>query len=149
MSLRCVPMLTHADGCIHSLRAFVFYSVFGVVDFAPLRSQRGVSLGAADASVDRDQQLQCSSMAPSCSPKSMYRLADEAGAPMRSMHRFLNLKFRSQWNIPKLKALALDAIESRLSAENIMSELLCPFTPLSVPVTSFIGLAADVYLSNF
>lgn len=82
-------MLTHADGSIHSLRAFVFYSVFEVVNFAPLRSQRGVSLGAAD--VDRDQQLQRSSMVPSCSPKSMYRLADEAGAPMRSMHRFLNL----------------------------------------------------------
>ncbi len=54
---------------------------------------------------------------------------------MRMMHHSLNLYFCSQWNVPRLKSLAMAAIESRLSTENILPELFSPFTPLFVLIS--------------
>ncbi|KAI0365611.1 hypothetical protein BV20DRAFT_721076 [Pilatotrama ljubarskyi] len=94
-----------------TLRAFVYYSIFGTVRFSPLRSQQRTE---EEALVDVDSESMHpssrSDMRPTCSPKSMYRLA-------------------SEWNVKELKTLAIDAIEASLSPENIWSELLSPFTP--------------------
>ncbi|KAG1753017.1 hypothetical protein EDB19DRAFT_980918 [Suillus lakei] len=81
--------------------AFIYYCYTGIVNFANLRSQSMV-----DAAL---QQSRLEDGPPHCSPKSMYQLA-----------RKLN-------NEP-LSQLALKAIETRLSAANILDEAFSKFT---------------------
>ncbi|KIK47159.1 hypothetical protein CY34DRAFT_9187 [Suillus luteus UH-Slu-Lm8-n1] len=78
--------------------AFIYYCYTGIVNFANLRSQRTV-----------DEQSRLEDGPPRCSPKSMYQLA-----------RKLN-------NEP-LSRLSLKAIETRLSAANILDEAFSKFT---------------------
>lgn len=85
----------------YRIQAFVFYLLTGIVDFAPLRSQ---SITVA-RSATRTPQHQ----APSCSPKSMYRLAHLYG-------------------IKELQALAIQDIASKISHENIVPELFSSLT---------------------
>ncbi|KAI0633347.1 hypothetical protein C8Q77DRAFT_782275 [Trametes polyzona] len=91
-----------------TLRAFVYYSQFGEVNLATLRSPSATP-SSESMLVDDNDVASYNPKVPMCSPKSMYMLA----------HR---------WNIPHLKSLALDAIESRLSPYNIWEQLLSPFT---------------------
>jgi hypothetical protein len=78
--------------------AFIYYCYTGIVNFANLRSQS-----------TPDDQGRLEDGPPHCSPKSMYQLA-----------RRLN-------NEP-LSRLALKAIETRLSAANILDEAFSKFT---------------------
>lgn len=78
--------------------AFVYYCYTGIINFANLRSQS-----------TPDEQSRLEDGPPHCSPKSMYQLA-----------RKLN-------NEP-LSRLALKAIETRLSAANILDETFSKFT---------------------
>lgn len=78
--------------------AFIYYCYTGIVNFANLRSQSTA-----------DGQSRLDDGPPHCSPKSMYQLA-----------RKLNNESLSQ--------LALKAIETRLSAANILDEAFCKFT---------------------
>ncbi|KAG2368374.1 hypothetical protein BDR07DRAFT_1478145 [Suillus spraguei] len=78
--------------------AFIYYCYTGIVNFANLRSQSMA-----------DGQSRLEDGPPHCSPKSMYQLA-----------RKLNNESLSQ--------LALKAIETRLSAANILDEAFCKFT---------------------
>ncbi|PSS15404.1 hypothetical protein PHLCEN_2v3280 [Hermanssonia centrifuga] len=86
-------------------KALIFYLVTGEVAFAPLKSQRKESVKEADT----DDQSPPNSSAPLCSPKSMYRIAD-------------------QLELEDLKVLAQNDILSKLSADNILSELFSEFT---------------------
>ncbi|KIP03404.1 hypothetical protein PHLGIDRAFT_121629 [Phlebiopsis gigantea 11061_1 CR5-6] len=83
--------------------AFIFYIYTGDVVFAPLKSQVQMP---EPGTVRRDG---LTAAAPRCSPKSMYRLADELG-------------------LDDLKTLAKKDIESKLSADNILAELFSGFT---------------------
>ncbi|KIK98657.1 hypothetical protein PAXRUDRAFT_133736 [Paxillus rubicundulus Ve08.2h10] len=88
--------LIHVKCAAHrTWRAFVYYCYTGKVAFYPLRSQ-----------MPRNKFPEVAGAPPSCSPKSMYRLADKA-----------NLKNR-----------AFNAVKARLSKVNIVDEVLCYFT---------------------
>lgn len=78
--------------------AFIYYCYTGIVNFANLRSQSTA-----------DGQSRLEDGPPHCSPKSMYQLAKKL-------------------NNESLSQLALKAIETRLSATNILDEAFCKFT---------------------
>ncbi|KIJ67852.1 hypothetical protein HYDPIDRAFT_107372 [Hydnomerulius pinastri MD-312] len=82
--------------------ALIFYCYTGQIAFCDLRSQ--VAPGAQFS-----RPLQGVAGPPSCSPKSMYRLADKLG-------------------IETLKTLSFIAIEQRLSKANILRESFSKFT---------------------
>lgn len=88
-------------------KAFVFYLYTGQIAFAPLKSQGNPSTGSSNLKPSRKDNYTPSP--PLCSPKSMYRLADELG-------------------LNDLKALAKNAIGSKLSEQNIVTELLSTLT---------------------
>ncbi|OAX31924.1 hypothetical protein K503DRAFT_34091 [Rhizopogon vinicolor AM-OR11-026] len=81
-------------------RAFVYYCYTGIINFSGLRSQ--VTTEATPQSPSNDGP-------PHCSPKSMYQLA-----------RKLRINTLSQF--------AFEAIETRLSAANILDEAFSKFT---------------------
>ncbi|GJE86650.1 hypothetical protein PsYK624_027310 [Phanerochaete sordida] len=83
-------------------KAFIYYLYTGKVVFAPLRSRKSAVRPPTKA-------IQMSASAPACSPKSMYKLADELG-------------------ISELRDLALKDIQSQLSSDNILAELFSTFT---------------------
>ncbi|KAG1802649.1 uncharacterized protein HD556DRAFT_1331370 [Suillus plorans] len=78
--------------------AFIYYCYTGIVNFASLRSQS-----------TPDEQSRLEDGPPHCSPKSMYQLARKL-------------------NNEGLSRLALKAIETRLSAANILDEAFSKFT---------------------
>ncbi|KAG2043520.1 hypothetical protein BDR03DRAFT_1005548 [Suillus americanus] len=78
--------------------AFIYYCYTGIVNFANLRSQR-----------TPDEQSRLEDSPPHCSPKSMYHLA---------------MKLENE----TLSQLAFKAIETRLSAANILDEAFSKFT---------------------
>jgi hypothetical protein len=78
--------------------AFVYYCYTGIINFANLRSQNTL-----------DEQSRLEDGPPHCSPKSMYQLARKL-------------------NNESLSRLALKAIETRLSAANILDETFSKFT---------------------
>ncbi|PSS15400.1 hypothetical protein PHLCEN_2v3276 [Hermanssonia centrifuga] len=82
-------------------KALIFYLCTGEVAFAALQSQKKENIPAGQISPD----------APLCSPKSMYRIADQLG-------------------LDALRNLAEKDILSKLSADNIMEELFSEFTSL-------------------
>ncbi|TFK54524.1 hypothetical protein OE88DRAFT_1205027 [Heliocybe sulcata] len=85
------------DVAYRTLKALIMYLYTGDIVFSPLKSsKRGGTSGSS---------------AISCSPKSMYRLADKLG-------------------LDDLKALAFGAIKTGLSEENIMEEVFSKFTSL-------------------
>ncbi|KAH7906276.1 hypothetical protein BJ138DRAFT_1105286 [Hygrophoropsis aurantiaca] len=83
--------------------AFVYYCYTDQISFSPLKSQKSLSRKPGAARVDT------SLGPPTCSPKSMYRLADK----MQNA---------------RLKQIAFDAIRARLSKDNILREALSRFT---------------------
>ncbi|KAG1816006.1 uncharacterized protein BJ212DRAFT_207212 [Suillus subaureus] len=80
--------------------AFIYYCYTGIVNFVNLRSQG-----------TPDEQRRLEDGPPHCSPKSMYQLARKL-----------------QLNNEPLSRLALKAIETRLSAANILNEAFSKFT---------------------
>ncbi|KAJ7159563.1 hypothetical protein C8R46DRAFT_1108599 [Mycena filopes] len=84
------------DTAFKTWKAFIFYLYTRQVNFRPLKSQ------GLPQSTTND---------PSCSPKSMYRLAEKFG-------------------LEDLKALALSSISSSLSETNILPEVFSAFTAL-------------------
>ncbi|KAG2750742.1 hypothetical protein P692DRAFT_20402620 [Suillus brevipes Sb2] len=78
--------------------AFIYYCYTGIVNFTNLRSQS-----------TPDEQSRLEDGPPHCSPKSMYQLAKKL-------------------NNEPLSRLALKAIETRLSAANILDEAFSEFT---------------------
>lgn len=103
----------HGTGKIVVLRNFayptwktlIYYLYSGKVAFSRLRSSNTQSAAAEDAGA----QANNGPTVPTCSPKSMYKLADEL-------------------DIKELKELAKKNLESQLSVENIMAELMSSFT---------------------
>ncbi|CCL99858.1 uncharacterized protein FIBRA_01883 [Fibroporia radiculosa] len=88
-----------------TLQAFIFYVFTGEVKFASLKSQLDhLDEGQPEVVFDSN-----SSAPPSCSPKSMYRLAEMCG-------------------IKELQELALNDIKMKLSSKNILDELFSTFT---------------------
>ncbi|TBU29595.1 hypothetical protein BD311DRAFT_692770 [Dichomitus squalens] len=79
-------------------KAFIFYTYFGELNFAPLASQLQKQAMKAE-----------SDTAPLCSPKSMYRVA----------HKY---------NIPSLQKKAIEDIKAKLSPLNILEEIFTSFT---------------------
>ncbi|KIJ18648.1 hypothetical protein PAXINDRAFT_128956 [Paxillus involutus ATCC 200175] len=91
--------LIHVKCAAHrTWRAFVYYCYTGKIAFYPLRSQ-----------MPRNLFQEVAGAPPSCSPKSMYRLADKLA-------------------MKDLKNCAFDAVEAGLSAVNIVDEALSCFT---------------------
>ncbi|KAI0356217.1 hypothetical protein OH77DRAFT_1423820 [Trametes cingulata] len=88
------------DIAYRTWEAFIFYTYFGKVSFAPLRSQKQPVTAAANIYEP-----------PPCSPKSMYRLADKYG-------------------IDALKELAADDIKGKVLNHNIFLELFSPFAAM-------------------
>ncbi|EKM56964.1 uncharacterized protein PHACADRAFT_183528, partial [Phanerochaete carnosa HHB-10118-sp] len=86
-------------------KSLIYYLYSGKITFARLRSLNSQNAGSEDAGA----QASTGPRAPTCSPKSMYKLADEL-------------------DIKGLKELAKKNIESQLSAENILTELMSSFT---------------------
>ncbi|KAH9942338.1 uncharacterized protein BXZ73DRAFT_74614 [Epithele typhae] len=81
-------------------RAFIFYTYFGILSFAPLRSDPVTEEEAGHVGPFK---------APQCSPKSMYRLADKYGVQV-------------------VKQQAAADINSKLTPNNIFQELFSSFT---------------------
>ncbi|RDX50132.1 hypothetical protein OH76DRAFT_1455600 [Lentinus brumalis] len=86
------------DIAYRTLQAFIFYAYFDQVSFAPLKSQEQA---VAQPIAPYDP--------PSSSPKSMYRLADK-------------------YDIDALKVKASEDIKTKLTTENILTELFSSFT---------------------
>ncbi|KAI0356219.1 hypothetical protein OH77DRAFT_1520303 [Trametes cingulata] len=86
------------DAAFQTWRALVFYAYTHRIAFAPLRSQGLTATQADDAF-----------QPPTCSPKSMYRLAEKYGNH-------------------ELQQLAKDDIASKLTAQNILDEFFSRFT---------------------
>ena len=106
-----------------SWKAFIYYLYTGKVAFACLRSQ---GRAPTPSTVVRKENL--SPSPPLCSPKSMYKLADEVSIPVITPHMARLKQF--QLGISDLKELARDDILSKLSNENIVIELFSTFTSL-------------------
>ncbi|KAH7908931.1 hypothetical protein BJ138DRAFT_301542 [Hygrophoropsis aurantiaca] len=81
--------------------AFIYYCYTDQINFSPLKSQKSLPQKPPAAHVDHNP--------PTCSPKSMYRLADKIGNT-------------------RLKQIAFEAIRASLSTENILKEALSKFT---------------------
>ncbi|KAI0779797.1 hypothetical protein C8Q74DRAFT_1199511 [Fomes fomentarius] len=88
------------DIAYNTWKAFIFYTYFHELDFAPLKSEHKTRPG-------KPIPVEI----PTCSPKSMYRLAEK-------------------YDIVSLKARAADAIKARLSPHNILEEIFSSFTCL-------------------
>ncbi|KAI0633353.1 hypothetical protein C8Q77DRAFT_1157567 [Trametes polyzona] len=86
------------DFAYRTWEAFIFYTFFGTVSFAPLGSQTRRSLPAPKPYDP-----------PLCSPKSMYRLAEKYG-------------------IEELKELSLRQLETCMENHNVLVELFSSFT---------------------
>ncbi|KAI0690193.1 hypothetical protein C8T65DRAFT_672029 [Cerioporus squamosus] len=86
------------DIAYRTLQAFIFYAYFDHVSFAPLKSQEQA---VAQPTAPYDPPL--------CSPKSMYRLAEKFG-------------------IEALRTKAAEDIKTKLTTENILTELFSSFT---------------------
>ncbi|KAL1942533.1 hypothetical protein VTO73DRAFT_6135 [Trametes versicolor] len=97
------PAIIMTDTAFQTWRTFVFYAYTHRITFAPLRSQKAVSTSERDTITGRAAQL------PSCSPKSMYRLAVKYGDA-------------------ELQQLARDDLASKLSTQNVLTELFSNFT---------------------
>ncbi|KAI0779800.1 hypothetical protein C8Q74DRAFT_716493 [Fomes fomentarius] len=93
------------------LKVFVFYAYFGQVCFATLKSQKGPDDNKSDPKKEGPGPKipKRPSKPPSCSPKSMYRLADKYG-------------------VKGLKWKAAEDIRSKLTVHDILTELFSPFT---------------------
>ncbi|KAJ7474208.1 hypothetical protein FB451DRAFT_1248312 [Mycena latifolia] len=100
------------DTAFRTWKALLYYLYTRRVNFRPLKSE-----GLKETAVS----------GPTCSPKSMYRLADKLG-------------------LEELQALALAAISSRLSEENILQEVFSTFTSY-YPVIQ--ELEVRILTSNF
>ncbi|KAI0689655.1 hypothetical protein C8T65DRAFT_672775 [Cerioporus squamosus] len=99
--------LVFIDDMAHrTWRAFIYYSYFGAISFAPLRSQ-AKSTPRKDLKGSRAGTF----TPPECSPKSIYRLADK-------------------YDIKELKTKAAADIKSKLTPSNIFTELFSSFTCL-------------------
>lgn len=85
--------------------AFVYYLCHGTIVFAPLRSEGEVLRRA----FIEDYCTRNPHLPPPCSSKSIYRLA-------------------VMLNVPKLKALALGDLASRINASNVVDEYFTAFT---------------------
>ncbi|KAH9941015.1 hypothetical protein B0H21DRAFT_753592, partial [Amylocystis lapponica] len=92
------------DMAFKTWQAFVFYTYFEKVAFAPLRSQTDTP-----GLVVNKQGWPDLYEAPLCSPKSMYRLAEK-------------------YDLTALRQLAITNIKTKLSGDNILLELFTPFT---------------------
>ncbi|KZT11403.1 uncharacterized protein LAESUDRAFT_268489 [Laetiporus sulphureus 93-53] len=94
------------DMAYKTWKALIAYLYTGHIEFAPLRSclQSAKAEGKTAA-----PPLYPGVKSPSCSPKSMYRLADK-------------------YDLPELKKLASENIRSQLSAENILDEVFSEFS---------------------
>ncbi|KAJ7152466.1 hypothetical protein C8R46DRAFT_1121305 [Mycena filopes] len=102
------------DTAFTTWKALIYYLYTRRVNFRPLKSEGSQEAGPAVKG-------------PTCSPKSMYRLADKLG-------------------LEDLQALALTAISSRLSETNILEEVFSSFTSV-YPVIR--DLEVGVLTSNF
>jgi hypothetical protein len=87
-----------------TLRALIYYLYTDKVAFAPLRSQ-----GTKSSNTSAQSTLDEYHSPPPCSPKSMYRVADRFG-------------------LDDLKKKAEQDIRSKLTSENILTELYSTFT---------------------
>ncbi|KAI6038423.1 hypothetical protein EDC04DRAFT_2695087 [Pisolithus marmoratus] len=95
----CLRKIYVKDIAFKTWKAFVFYTYTGRISFAPLRSQPPPNAFFHRGSADH---------APTCSPKSMYRLADKC-----------DLKY--------LKALSQGDIRSKITTRNVVPELFSTF----------------------
>ncbi|KAJ7019506.1 hypothetical protein C8F04DRAFT_1392825 [Mycena alexandri] len=102
------------DTAFKTWKALIYYLYTRRVNFRPLESEG-------------PQETDSTMRGPTCSPKSMYRLADKLG-------------------LVDLQALALAAISSRLSEANILQEVFSSFTSV-YPVIR--DLEVGVLTSNF
>ncbi|KAI0958428.1 hypothetical protein AcV7_004254 [Taiwanofungus camphoratus] len=93
------------DMAYKTWQSLIFYIYTGQLEFAPLRSQIPAIRDVNGKATERNRSYQ----PPSCSPKSMYRLADKYG-------------------LKELKDLAVNDLKVKLSADNILAELFSPFT---------------------
>ncbi|EKM56940.1 uncharacterized protein PHACADRAFT_183507 [Phanerochaete carnosa HHB-10118-sp] len=100
------PDYRAAELCLSTWKAFVYYLYTGKIEFARLKSQKPAIQPLA-------KTAQMSTKAPPCSPKFMYKLADESC---------------TQLGISELKNLAQADIQSKLSGDNILAELSSTFT---------------------
>ncbi|KAI0779799.1 hypothetical protein C8Q74DRAFT_716517 [Fomes fomentarius] len=94
------------DVAYRTWRAFIYYTYFDTISFAPLKSQQN-----ATSDKGKDTAGPGAFNPPECSPKSMYRLAEK-------------------YDIKELKTKAVADIQSKLSPDNIFTELFSPFTSL-------------------
>ncbi|KAI0648312.1 hypothetical protein C8Q79DRAFT_567910 [Trametes meyenii] len=103
-----------------TLRAYIFYLYTNKVNFLPLRS--GGTAGRQLALLTADR------VAPPCSPKSMYRLAEIVSPHYRSaISRLLVTHTNPQYGMTKLQGLAYDAIVARLTLTNVVEEAFSRF----------------------
>ncbi|KAF8893869.1 hypothetical protein BD779DRAFT_957150 [Infundibulicybe gibba] len=104
------------DAAYKTWKALIWYLYTGKIDFLPLRSQ-GQDPPPTTIDIFR----------PTCSPKSMYRLADKL-------------------EIPELRSLSLAALRSGITQSNVMQELFCRFTSLYPEVQE---AESDFLIANF
>lgn len=97
--------------------AYIYFRYTGQVSFRPLKSARGASKIPPNGS----------GAPPSCSPKSMYRLAASVSEVLeRHIHELIHIAW--QLGDERMKELALRAIKEGLSKDNIVEEAFSWFT---------------------
>ncbi|KDQ57703.1 hypothetical protein JAAARDRAFT_35387 [Jaapia argillacea MUCL 33604] len=112
------------DVAFKTMRALLFYAYTGEIKFLPLGSVKPTSGLTSLNAVLAPQYV------PSCSPKSMYRLADKLG-------------------MEDLEKLALHAIRSSLDEHNIVPEIFSGFTSRFKKVKDMeMGILCDHFNSS-
>ncbi|KAI0088866.1 hypothetical protein BDY19DRAFT_906358 [Irpex rosettiformis] len=106
-----IPDVSH-----RTLKAMVYFLYTGELDFAPLTSSSTHAQSSEDSTLTNS--IRSPWAAPQCSPKSMYRLADKFG-------------------LSDLKVKARENIVSKLTTDNISTELRSSLTSIALNVNSY------------
>lgn len=125
-----VPLNIHQNNIDYvipaRLESLIFYVYTGQVYFLPLKS-----CGRKARQEGLRQHISRYPKYPICSPKSMYRLADEVHPSNRynisESLIYTHLRPR-QFGFDELRQKAKDSIFSQLSAENILHEVFSKFS---------------------
>ena len=103
-----------------SFQAFLLYLYINSIDFAPFGSEENRKLRSSEIAWTPEEKI------PKPSPKSIYRLADKV--PTLTSSLFVAVDCSAQYDVPALKAIALNNIESDLRKCDIVQEAFSVFT---------------------
>ncbi|KAJ7612773.1 hypothetical protein FB45DRAFT_1036982 [Roridomyces roridus] len=128
LGVRNGRVLVLKDTAFKTWKALLYFLYTGRVHFCTLKSQ---------------EPQESVVVGPTCSPKSMYRLADKVNLPVSTL---IQLFDSSKLGLEDLQALALASISSHLSEQNILQEVFSSFTSVYPAIQE---LQVGILVSNF